>query len=332
MSNEMKALVKARAEPGLWMERRPVPEIGPDDVLIKIHKTGICGTDIHIWNWDEWAAKTVPVPLVTGHEFAGEIVEMGRNVEGLHIGQRCSGEGHLIGRHSRQSRSGRFHLDPETRGIGVHEPGAFAEYLRLPAFNVVPLPDAIDDEIGAILDRMRRRQVRYCWTLAAELRGIPVVDGVRELTPEDPAAESSTDLLNRQAADVGELVNSGFIGDQARLVLMTANTGAATAQSGLERIRNEPIPLHYDFYIRVLAWFVGVMAFNRLDGAAQNHIGSVVVGVLLLPPLAARRESTGTPNTARSGCVRPSIERFISIRSGHLESLHSSSHVSSDCL
>jgi len=152
MSNEMKALVKSKAEPGLWMERRPVPEIGPDDVLIRIRKTGICGTDIHIWNWDEWAAKTVPVPLVTGHEFAGEIVELGRNVEGLSIGQRCSGEGHLIGKQSRQSRAGKFHLDPATRGIGVNEQGAFAEYLRLPAFNVVPLPDEIDDEIGAILD------------------------------------------------------------------------------------------------------------------------------------------------------------------------------------
>ena len=152
MSNEMKALVKARAEPGLWAERRPVPEIGPDDVLIKIRKTGICGTDIHIWNWDAWAQRTVPVGLIVGHEFAGEIVELGRDVEGLVLGQRCSGEGHLIGRHSRQSRAGKFHLDPETRGIGVNEPGAFAEYLRLPAFNVVPLPDTIDDEIGAILD------------------------------------------------------------------------------------------------------------------------------------------------------------------------------------
>ena len=152
MTNMMKALVKSRAEPGLWMEHRPVPEIGPDDVLIRIRKTGICGTDIHIWNWDEWAQRTVPVPLVTGHEFAGEIVEIGRNVEGLAIGQRVSGEGHLIGKQSRQSRAGKFHLDPETRGIGVNEQGAFAEYLRLPAFNVVPLPDAIDDEIGAILD------------------------------------------------------------------------------------------------------------------------------------------------------------------------------------
>ncbi len=152
MTNMMKALVKAKPEVGLWMETVPVPEIGPDDVLIRIRKTGICGTDIHIWNWDEWAARTVPVPLVTGHEFAGVIVEIGRNVEGLSIGQRCSGEGHLIGKNSRQSRAGKFHLDPATRGIGVNEQGAFAQYLRLPAFNVVPLPDAIDDEIGAILD------------------------------------------------------------------------------------------------------------------------------------------------------------------------------------
>lgn len=152
MTNMMTALVKSKPEPGLWMESRPVPEIGPDDVLIRIKKTGICGTDIHIWNWDAWAERTVPVGLITGHEFAGEIVDLGRNVTDLKIGQRCSGEGHLIGHHSRQSRSGKFHLDPETRGIGVNEPGAFAHYLRLPAFNVVPLPDEIDDEIGAILD------------------------------------------------------------------------------------------------------------------------------------------------------------------------------------
>ncbi|KPQ16905.1 MAG: threonine 3-dehydrogenase [Rhodobacteraceae bacterium HLUCCO18] len=152
MTNEMRALVKAAPTTGLQMQTRPVPEIGADDVLIRVNKTGICGTDIHIWQWDDWAARTVPVPLVTGHEFAGEIVEIGRNVEGLSLGQRCSGEGHLIGRTSRQSRAGKFHLDPETRGIGVNEQGAFAEYLRLPAFNVVPLPDSIDDEIGAILD------------------------------------------------------------------------------------------------------------------------------------------------------------------------------------
>ncbi len=152
LPNTMKALEKSKPEEGLWMVQAPVPEIGPDEVLIRINATGICGTDIHIWNWDDWAAATVPVPMITGHEFAGEIVELGRNVTGLEIGQRCSGEGHVVGTESRQSRSGKFHLDPGTRGIGVNVQGAFAEYLRLPAFNVVPLPDDIPDEIGAILD------------------------------------------------------------------------------------------------------------------------------------------------------------------------------------
>jgi len=152
MSNEMKALAKTDAAPGLDLITAPVPDIGPEDVLIRVKKTGICGTDIHIWDWDEWASKTVPVPLITGHEFAGEIVELGRSVTDLKLGQRVSGEGHLIGKHSRQSRAGKFHLDPDTRGIGVNEQGAFAEYLKLPAFNAVPLPDKIDDEIGAILD------------------------------------------------------------------------------------------------------------------------------------------------------------------------------------
>ncbi|MCX7301186.1 MAG: L-threonine 3-dehydrogenase [Rhodobacterales bacterium] len=152
MTNGMKALEKSKAEVGLWMVNAAVPAIGPDDVLIRVKKTGICGTDIHIWQWDEWAARTIPVPMITGHEFAGEIVELGKNVTDLKIGQRVSGEGHLIGKTSRQSRAGKFHLDPATRGIGVNEQGAFAEFLRLPAFNVVLLPDAIDDEIGAILD------------------------------------------------------------------------------------------------------------------------------------------------------------------------------------
>ena len=152
MTQEMSCLVKAEPRQGLWHRRAPVPEIGPDDVLIRVTKTGICGTDMHIWNWDDWAAKTVPLGLITGHEFAGKIVELGANVDALQIGQRCSGEGHLIGTQSRQSRAGKFHLDPATRGIGVNEHGAFAEFLCLPAFNVVPLPDEIDDEIGAILD------------------------------------------------------------------------------------------------------------------------------------------------------------------------------------
>jgi len=148
----MKALVKAEARPGLWMDERPIPQIGPDDVLVKIKKTGICGTDIHIYAWDDWAQRTVPVAMVVGHEYAGEIAEVGANVRHLTVGQRVSGEGHVVGMNSRAARSGRFHLDPETKGVGVNVPGAFAEYLRLPAFNVVPLPDSIDDELGAILD------------------------------------------------------------------------------------------------------------------------------------------------------------------------------------
>ena len=148
----MRALVKAKAEPGIWMEDRPVPEIGPEDVLVKVHKTGICGTDIHIYKWDEWAAKTVPVPMITGHEYAGEIVALGDEVRNLQIGQRVSGEGHVVGMKSRASRAGKFHLDPDTKGIGVNLPGAFAEFVKIPAFNIIPLPDAIDDEMGAILD------------------------------------------------------------------------------------------------------------------------------------------------------------------------------------
>lgn len=149
----MKALVKSKAEPGIWLHNDVAkPEPGPNEVRIKIHKTSICGTDIHIYNWDEWAQKTVPVPLVTGHEYAGTIDALGEDVDNLEIGQRVTGEGHIVGNNSRSSRAGRFHLDPDTKGVGVNVPGAFAEYLVLPAFNVVTLPDSVSMEMGAILD------------------------------------------------------------------------------------------------------------------------------------------------------------------------------------
>ena len=148
----MKALSKQKSEVGIWMIDAAVPEIGPDDVLVKINKTGICGTDVHIYKWDEWAQKTIPVPMITGHEYAGEIVAVGANVRNLTIGQRVSGEGHLVGMNSRASRAGKYHLDPETRGIGVNVQGTLAELAKIPAFNILPLPDTIDDEIGAILD------------------------------------------------------------------------------------------------------------------------------------------------------------------------------------
>jgi threonine 3-dehydrogenase len=152
MSNMMKALVKARAEQGLWMDRVAVPEPGPTDVLIKITNSAICGTDVHIWNWDAWAAQTVPVPMVVGHEFCGVIAETGSAVSRYTVGQRVSGEGHIVCGHCRNCRAGRGHLCRNTQGVGVHRPGSFAEYLCLPQDNVVVIPDDIPDEIAAIFD------------------------------------------------------------------------------------------------------------------------------------------------------------------------------------
>lgn len=148
----MKSLVKAKAEPGIWMEDVPVPECGANDVLIKIKKTAICGTDIHIYSWDEWAQKTVPVPMTIGHEYSGEIVEVGREVQGLQVGQRVSGEGHITCGLCRNCRAGRQHLCRKTMGVGVNRPGCFGEFLAVPASNVIVLPDNVTDEQGAILD------------------------------------------------------------------------------------------------------------------------------------------------------------------------------------
>lgn len=152
MTNQMKALVKARAEEGLWMERVPVPEPGSDEVLVKVRKSAICGTDMHIWKWDEWSAKTVPLPMVVGHEFCGEIVDCGKAVTKFRIGQRVSGEGHIVCGTCRNCRAGRGHLCRNTLGVGVNRPGSFAEYLCIPESNVVPIPDDISDEIAAIFD------------------------------------------------------------------------------------------------------------------------------------------------------------------------------------
>jgi len=149
----MKALVKQKPEPGVWLsEDEPVPEIGDDEVLIRIQKTAICGTDVHIYNWDEWAAATIPTPMIVGHEYGGVIEKVGADVTRVKAGERVSGEGHIVGEKSRAARAGLFHLDPETKGVGVHQPGAFAEFMKLPAFNVVKLPDAVPMEIAAILD------------------------------------------------------------------------------------------------------------------------------------------------------------------------------------
>ena len=148
----MKALVKRRAEPGLWLEDVPEPDIGINDVLIKVSLTGICGTDVHIHRWDDWARKTIPVPLVVGHEFVGEIVAVGSNVSDFHPGEIVSGEGHVVCGRCRNCLAGRRHLCADTKGVGVNRPGAFAEYLALPMTNVWHHHHDIDPETAAIFD------------------------------------------------------------------------------------------------------------------------------------------------------------------------------------
>lgn len=148
----MRALVKAKKEPGLWMEDVPKPSIGHNDVLIQVKKTGICGTDIHIYNWDEWSQRTINVPMHIGHEFMGVVAEVGSEVTGFKPGDRVSGEGHITCGHCRNCRAGKRHLCRNTVGLGVNRVGCFAEYVSLPAFNVFKLPDAIPDEIAAFFD------------------------------------------------------------------------------------------------------------------------------------------------------------------------------------
>jgi L-threonine 3-dehydrogenase len=148
----VRALVKARAEPGLWLEDVPEPEIGINDVLIRVHKTGICGTDLHIYAWDAWAQKTIPVPLVIGHEFVGEIVEVGSNVSDFRPGELVSGEGHVVCGRCRNCMAGRRHLCAHSIGLGVQRPGAFAELVALPMTNIWHHWPGIDEDVAAIFD------------------------------------------------------------------------------------------------------------------------------------------------------------------------------------
>jgi len=148
----MKALVKAKREPGLWMQEVPVPRIGANDVLIRIKKSAICGTDVHIYNWDEWSQKTVPVPMVVGHEYVGIVEEIGSDVVDYKPGDRVTGEGHITCGHCRNCRAGRRHLCRKTLGVGVNRPGSFGEFLSLPAGNAFKLPESIPDDLAAIFD------------------------------------------------------------------------------------------------------------------------------------------------------------------------------------
>ncbi|MDO8391559.1 MAG: L-threonine 3-dehydrogenase [Actinomycetota bacterium] len=148
----MRALVKARPEPGLWMQDVPMPVPAEGEVLIQVRKTSICGTDLHILNWDAWAQATIPVPMVVGHEFMGEIVELGPGVKGLEVGQRVAGEGHVTCGHCRNCKGGRREFCHNHTGVGVTRPGAFAEYIVIPAQNVFVVPAHITDDIAAVLD------------------------------------------------------------------------------------------------------------------------------------------------------------------------------------
>ena len=148
----MKALVKSKAEVGLWMEDVPIPAIGDNDVLIKVKKTAICGTDVHIWSWNDWAQKTIKVGQTAGHEFVGTIVDMGRAVRGYKIGERVSAEGHIVCGTCRACRAGRRHLCPNTIGIGVNRDGCFAEYVSVPSSNLWHVDESIPDDIAAIFD------------------------------------------------------------------------------------------------------------------------------------------------------------------------------------
>lgn len=148
----MKSLVKAHAEPGLWLQDVSAPEPGPNDVIIKVAKTAICGTDVHIYKWDDWAARTIPVGMTVGHEFMGRVADLGSEVRGLKIGDRVSAEGHITCGHCRNCRAGQRHVCRNTVGIGVNRTGAFAELICVPAVNVYPMPDDIPDEIGALFD------------------------------------------------------------------------------------------------------------------------------------------------------------------------------------
>lgn len=148
----MNALVKARPEEGLWLQQVPVPEVGPNDVLIKILRTSICGTDVHIWNWDQWARKTIPVPMVVGHEFVGVVERFGNNVHDYQAGDLVSGEGHLVCGRCRNCLAGRRHLCPNTSAVGVNRPGAFAEYLCIPVTNVWPADPEIPLDVTSCFD------------------------------------------------------------------------------------------------------------------------------------------------------------------------------------
>ena len=229
----MKALVKAKSEPGLWMQDVPEPECGPNDVLIRIRKTAICGTDMHIYNWDDWAQQTIPVPMTVGHEYVGTIEEVGTNVADFKVGERVSGEGHITCGHCRNCRAGKRHLCRNTSGVGVNRPGAFAELVAIPASNAYPLPDDISDDLAAILDPMGNAAHT---ALSFDLVGEDVL-----ITGAGPIGLMSTAIARQAGArhvvitDVNDyrLSLAGKLGASRALNVTTATLTDAMAELGM---------------------------------------------------------------------------------------------------
>ena len=241
----MRALVKARSEPGIWYEDIRRPKIGHNDVLIRVRRTAICGTDIHIYQWDDWAKQTIPVPMAVGHEFFGEIVEVGTEVRGFAEGDRVSAEGHVTCGVCRNCRAGRRHLCANSEGIGVNRPGAFAEFVSVPAFNVFKLPDAISDDMAAILDPLgNAAHTALSFDLVGEdvlITGAGPIGvmavaiarycGARHIVITD-VNEYRLDLARKMGATVALNVAEGSIDDTMRELGMTEGFDVGMEMSG----------------------------------------------------------------------------------------------------
>ena len=241
----MKALVKAKAEPGLWLEDVPEPEVGINDVLIKVHKTGICGTDLHIYNWDSWAQKTIPVPMVVGHEFVGEVVAVGSNVVDFHEGEIVSAEGHVVCGRCRNCLAGRRHLCKDTVGIGVNRTGAFAEYISVPMTNVWHHTPGMDEDVASIFDPFGNA---VHTALSFDLLGEDVLitgagpigimavaiarhAGARNVVITD-VNDYRLDLAKQMGADVALNVKTGTLADVQKQLGMTEGFDVGLEMSG----------------------------------------------------------------------------------------------------
>lgn len=244
----MKALVKAHAKRGLWLQDVPEPDVGINDVLIKVRKTGICGTDLHIYTWDDWARKTIPVPMVVGHEFMGEVVSVGSNVNDFHPGEIVSAEGHVVCGRCRNCLAGRRHLCKDTVGIGVNRPGAFAEYISVPMTNVWHHREGVDEEVASIFDPLGNAvHTALSYELLGEdvlitgagpigIMAIPVAKhaGARHVVITD-VNEYRLDLASKMGATVALNVKMGSIADVQNQLGMKEGFDVGLEMSGNPR-------------------------------------------------------------------------------------------------